>query len=333
MDFHSEIEVFLNMKTLLIIFIVWILSFGFASCSAINATTNAIGGSISSLFKSPRKISDKIREPYRPDARLSVLWVGHATTLIQIDDKMILTDPVFTTTVGQFSKRLVEPGINHEDLPDLDAVIISHMHIEHLSPASLDMFESKIQNLIIPQGGLVYIPNYDFVTNELSTWQTWENDGLKITAVPVSHNGWRYGIDGAWMETSYTGYVIEYNDIIVYFGGDTGYDSTYFHETGQRFPGIDLALLPIAPIHPREYSWKRHTDPKAAIKIMHELGAKQFMPMHYDTFPESLDTLGEASTTLRIEMEKQNLTSSHVVILDIGEQKVFIYRKEEKIKL
>lgn len=321
------------MKTLLIIFVLWILSFGFTSCSAIKATTNAIGGSISSLFKSPRTIPDKITDPYREDARLSVLWIGHATTLIQIDDKMILTDPVFTTTVGQFSKRLVEPGIDPKDLPDLDAVIISHMHIEHLSPASLDMFETKIQNLFIPQGGLVYIPNYDFGINELHTWQTWENDGLKITAVPVSHNGWRYGLDGAWMETSYTGYVIEYNDIKVYFGGDTGYDSTYFHETRQRFPGIDLALLPIAPIHPREYSWKRHTDPRAAIQINRELGAKRLMPMHYDTFPESLDTLGEATATLRYEMERQNLNTDQIVILEIGEQNVFIYRKEEKTVL
>jgi L-ascorbate metabolism protein UlaG (beta-lactamase superfamily) len=321
------------MKKILILYFIFHFSFFIYSCSAIKATTNAIGGSISSLFKSPRKIPDRITDPYRPDARLSVLWVGHATTLIQIDDKMILTDPVFTTTVGQFSKRLVEPGIDPEDLPDLDAVIISHMHIEHLSPASLDMFETKIHNLLIPQGGLVYIPNYDFGINELQTWQTWENDGLKITAVPVSHNGWRYGIDGAWMKTSYTGYIIEYNDIKVYFGGDTGYDSTYFHETSKRFPGIDLALLPIAPIHPREYSWNRHTDPSAAIKISRELEADRLMPMHFDTFPESLDTLGEATATLRYEMEKNNLSSDQVVILDIGERKVFIYRKEEKADL
>jgi L-ascorbate metabolism protein UlaG (beta-lactamase superfamily) len=321
------------MKSIITVIFIFHFSLFMFSCSAIKATTNAVGGSISSLFKSPREIPDRITNPYREDARLSVLWVGHATTLIQIDDKMILTDPVFTTTVGQFSKRLVEPGISPENLPDLDAVLISHMHIEHLSPASLDMFESKIRNLRIPQGGLVYIPNYDFETNELQTWQSWEDDGLKITAVPVSHNGWRYGLDGAWMENSYTGYIIEYNEIKVYFGGDTGYDSTYFHETGRRFPGIDLALLPIAPIHPREYSWQRHTDPRAAIQIKHELGAKRFMPMHYDTFPESLDTLGEATATLRTEMEKQNLTSKQIVILDIGEQKVFIRRKEKKASM
>jgi L-ascorbate metabolism protein UlaG (beta-lactamase superfamily) len=130
------------------------------------------------------------------------------------------------------------------------------------------------------------------------------------------------------MKTSYTGYIIEYNDITIYFGGDTGYNPTYFIETGQRFPGIDLALLPIAPIHPREYSWERHTDPEAAIKISQELGAKRLLPIHYDTFPESLDTLGEATATLWVEMEKQNLTSDQVAILEIGEQRVFINRRE-----
>jgi L-ascorbate metabolism protein UlaG (beta-lactamase superfamily) len=131
------------------------------------------------------------------------------------------------------------------------------------------------------------------------------------------------------MKTSYTGYIIEYNDIKVYFGGDTGYNDTYFKETGNRFPGIDLALLPIAPIHPREYSKERHTDPESAIQIWRELGAKRLMPIHYDTFPESLDTLGEATATMKAEMENQNLTSDQVVILEIGEQKVIVYHKED----
>jgi L-ascorbate metabolism protein UlaG (beta-lactamase superfamily) len=131
------------------------------------------------------------------------------------------------------------------------------------------------------------------------------------------------------MKTSYTGYIIEYNDIMVYFGGDTGYNDSCFTDTGKRFPGIDLAILPIAPIHPREYSRERHIDPKTAIQISRELKAERFMPIHFDTFPESLDTLGEASATLRIEMESENLTTDQVVILDIGEQKIVIFRDEE----
>ena len=58
-----------------------------------------------------KSVPNKITDPSRPDARLAVLWVGHATVLIQMDDKFILTDPVFTSTVGQLSPRLVEQGI------------------------------------------------------------------------------------------------------------------------------------------------------------------------------------------------------------------------------
>ena len=311
-------------RALLFSFILYLISFVLLSCTAIHSTVNAIGSNLSSVFHSPHKIEDRITEPFLPEARLAVLWIGHASALIQIDDKMILTDPVFTTTVGQFSKRLTEPGIDHTHLPDLDAVLISHMHIDHLSPKSLEMIETKIRHLIIPRGGLVYIPNLEFSMLELATWQEWEQDGLKITATPVVHNGWRYGLDDGWMTSSYSGYIIEYNGITVYFSGDTAYDSTLFSLTADKFPAIDLALLPVAPIHPREYSQERHTDPLQAIQIMKDLGAERLIPIHYDTFPESLDTLGEAGAVLKTEMQKQNLSDDQVVIMYIGQQEILI---------
>lgn len=222
----------------------------FNSCAATKSTANTIGRSFSAIFKTPRELPDKITEPFRPDARLAVLWVGHATVLIQMDDKFILTDPLFTTTVGQLSKRLVEPGIDPDNLPEIDAVLISHLHIDHYSPASIGMFEEKIKQLLIPQGGFVYVPNFDIEMSEISTWHTWEKDGLRITAVPVIHNGWRYALDNAWMTTSFTGYMVEYRDLTVYIGGDTAYDSTLFKDTGKKFKHIDLAILPISQFIP-----------------------------------------------------------------------------------
>ncbi|NOX67329.1 MAG: MBL fold metallo-hydrolase [Chlorobi bacterium] len=298
----------------------------FNSCTAILSTSNSVGSSISALFSSPKKIENKITDPVRNDARLAVLWVGHATFLIQIDNKFILTDPVFTETTAFISKRLTEPGLDPENLPEIDVVLISHLHADHLSIGSLDMIESKVKELLVPQEGLVYIPNFDFESDELKTWHTWEKDGLKITAVPVLHNGMRYGIDAEWLDKSFTGYIIQYDGITVYFSGDTGYEqgTTIFKETGKRFPNIDLALLPISPIHPREYSKGRHTGPVDAIKIMDELNAKKMIPMHFDTFPESYDSLGEAESRMREAMKENNLTKDKIIILKIGEQKVII---------
>jgi N-acyl-phosphatidylethanolamine-hydrolysing phospholipase D len=293
------------------------------SCVAVKSTVSTVGRSFGDLFRSPLKIENTIENPAHPEAGLAVLWIGHATCLIQIDDKFILTDPNFTSTVGQFSKREVEPGIDPENLPGIDAVIISHMHIDHLSPGSLAMIEPKVRQLLVPQQGLVYIPNFDFAMQEVKMWQSWQKDGLKITAVPAIHNGWRYGIDIGWMEKSYTGYIIEYNGKKVYFAGDTAYDDTLFKEIGDKFAPINLSLIPVAPIHPREFSEARHTDPREAVKMTLDMNSDFMIPIHYDTYPESIDVPGEAVDSMHVAIDDLKISKNRVVILDIGAQHVF----------
>ena len=304
-------------------FLILLLNY---SCTAILSTSNSVGSSISALFSSSTKLENKITDPKVDDARLAILWIGHATMLIQIDDKFILTDPVFTETVAFLSKRLIEPGIDVENLPEIDVALISHLHPDHLSFGSLEMIEDKISELIVPEGGLLYIPNFDFESNDLQWWETTEINGIKITSAPILHNGMRYGLDYDWLPRAFTSYIIEYNGITVYFGGDTGYESTttIFKETAQRFPNIDVAILPIAPIHPREYSYIRHTDPHDALLVTKELKAKRMIPMHYDTFAEAYDTLGEAEQLMKQEMLKNNLTHEEVIVFNIGEQKIVI---------
>jgi L-ascorbate metabolism protein UlaG (beta-lactamase superfamily) len=266
----------------------------------------------------------RITQPARTDARLAVLWIGHATVLIQIDDKLILTDPFLVPTVGQFSRRVVDPGIDPANIPQLDAVVISHMHFDHMSLGSLELIEKKTPRLFVPQGGLVYVPNFAFDARELGTWKTFEQDGLRITAVPVNHVGWRYGIDSAWM-TSFTGYLFEYHGIRVYFGGDTAYDNRAFKEAGARFPNIDLALLPIAPIHPRTFMKRVHMDPPEALDAFRELGAKTMIPIHFDTLVNGFDDPGEARNALLAEAKKRGV-GEKVQLLAIGEQRVVIAR-------
>ncbi|MEO6418186.1 MAG: MBL fold metallo-hydrolase [Polyangiaceae bacterium] len=269
---------------------------------------------------------NKITQPVRPEARLAVLWVGHATVLIQIDDKFILTDPVFTNTVGQLSKRLVEPGIEPQNLPPIDAVIISHMHFDHFSFGSLDLVEKKVARILVPRGGLVYMPNYSFPATELSRWEHWESNGLQITAVPVKHNGMRYGLDGEWMETTFTGYVISYHGITVYFGGDTAYVQKNFVETAEHFPSIDLALMPIAPIEPRGFMKASHVDPKEAVQAFFDLKARRMVPIHFDTFINSTDQVGDATRVLGEVMRERNIGPDKISVLRIGEQRTIIAR-------
>jgi L-ascorbate metabolism protein UlaG (beta-lactamase superfamily) len=293
------------------------------------STSNTVGSSIAALFSSSRKIENRTKQFVTADSvRLSVLWVGHATMLIKIEDKYILTDPVFTKTVAFLSKRLVEPGIEPENIPLIDVVLISHLHADHLSLGSIEMIEKKINCLLVPEGGLVYIPFNEFKSDELKWWKTKSIEGIEITAVPALHNGMRYGLDYDWLPRAFTAYVIEYKGITIYFGGDTGYkkNTKIFKETRSKFPKIDLAILPISPIHPREYSSVRHSDAHDALIIAKELGAEKIIPMHYDTFAEAYDTLGEAESLMKNEMIKNGLSEKEVILLKIGEQRNIISR-------
>ena len=288
-------------------------------CRIMRASGKAAGA----LFSSPRKV-EKLKEPIDRNARLAVLWVGHATALVQIDDKVILTDPVFTSSVGQVSKRLVEPGLDPANLPPIDAVMISHLHFDHLSLGSLSMIEPKVRMLIMPRTGVTYLTDFDFPVLELRTWQAYEKDGLRITATPVLHLGFRYGLDGDWMNEGFTGYVIEYHGLKVYFGGDTAYDQKLFVDTGQRFPDLDVALLPIGPIEPRDFMRRVHVDPGEAIQAFFDLGAKRMVPVHYDTFVNSTDAPGDAIKALDAAKKKWDLGAREIVPLAIGERRVFV---------
>ena len=282
------------------------------------------GRNFAALASDPTPVKTRITNPVRPDARLAVLWIGHATTLVQMDDKFVMTDPVFTDTVGQLSKRLVEPGIDPDFLPTVDVTVISHMHFDHLSYGSLDLVEPKLKQLLVPQGGLIYVPNYRFETDEVATWHSWQSGDLKVTAVPVEHVGFRYGIDATWMTKSFSGWVFEYHGLTVYFGGDTAYVKENFTKTAERFPHIDVALLPIAPIHPRGFMKRTHVDPAEAVQAFLDLGAKVMIPVHFDTFVNSEDEPGEAKRVLEGVMKARDLGPDRVQILGIGEQRVVV---------
>ncbi|MEO7114044.1 MAG: MBL fold metallo-hydrolase [Polyangiaceae bacterium] len=295
----------------------------------LGATTPAcvVAKSMDALVSTPQSVPHKIQNPKRADARLAVLWIGHATTLIQIDDVFILTDPVFTKSVGGLSARLIEPGLDAANLPQVNVALISHLHFDHLSLDTLDMIQHKIDRLYVPKGGFAYLPDYSFESHELGWWKSVQlgdrPDSLKITAVPVQHNGMRYGIDIAWMKTSYTGYVIQYHGITVYYGGDTAFNAKDFSDTSDLFPSIDLAILPIGPIKPRSIMEAMHEDPPEALDAMALLHAKTMIPIHFDTFVNSVDEFGDAARLLDAQVKARHLEDK-VFRLEIGQQKVVI---------
>jgi N-acyl-phosphatidylethanolamine-hydrolysing phospholipase D len=303
-----------------VLFISFVVPFfGFLTgCSPLVSRFTA--RAIDQMSEPIRDVPHKVAEPLRSDVGLSILWVGHATVLIQIHDKIIITDPVFTKTVGMLAKRSVEPGIDPASITRLNIVLISHLHFDHFSYSSLDMLP-KQATLILPPGGAEYSPEFGFLdTREAKTWEAIEEDGLRITPVPVRHFGGRYGFDVLWSRARpYTGYVIEYKGTTVFFSGDTGYDPEFFKEVGRRFH-IDVALLPIAPVEPRDFMKRVHTDPAEALQAFEDLGAKIMIPIHHDTFFQGLESeIGYAKKLMQALIEERGL-QDRVKLLAVGEQ-------------
>ena len=292
----------------------------FTGCSPLVSRFTA--RAVDQLSEPIRPVTHKVATPLRSDVGLSILWVGHATVLIQIHDKVIITDPVFTKTVGLLAKRSVEPGVDPAAITRLNTILISHLHFDHFSYGSLDMLP-KQATLIVPPGGAEYTPEFGFAnTREAKTWEAIEEDSLKITPVPAQHFGGRYGFDVLWGPVHpFTGYVIEYKGVTIFFAGDTGYNPEIFKGIGQRFH-IDVALLPIAPIEPREFMKRVHTDPAEALQAFEDLGAKIMIPIHHDTFFQGLEPeVGYAKKLMQTLIEERGL-QDRVKLLAAGEQLV-----------
>ncbi len=251
-----------------------------------------------------------------------MLWVGHSTYLIQIGEKVFLTDPKFTNTAGMISKRRIEPGIKISSIERLDYILISHLHFDHLCYGSLSLLP-KSAVLLLPPGGIGYIPEFGFSDYcEMNLWSAYNADGLKITAVPARHFNGRYGFDVPFFEyDTFVGYIIEYEGKTVFFAGDTAYDDEIFKNIGSKF-SIDAALIPIAPIEPRNFMKHVHTDPYEALQVFEDCRAKIMIPVHHRTFVQGTDSsLTFAEDELKKLIHERQI-EDRVIILNIGERRI-----------
>jgi L-ascorbate metabolism protein UlaG (beta-lactamase superfamily) len=218
--------------------------------------------------------------------KIEFYWVGHATVLMRLYDKWIITDPNFSSRTGTVVKRLSEPGIDVASVKPVDAIVISHNHFDHLDAPSLKMLTGS-KHLFAPKSGFAYTPNgVAEVEHRVIEGYAHEDGELRITAVPVAHFGGRLLIDNLWDGDPYTGYVIEYKGITVFFAGDTGYHPEYFRSLRKRFK-IDIALIPVGPsggFTSGGIGNAVHVNPYGALQIYRDCGARYMIPIHHSTF-------------------------------------------------
>ncbi len=323
------------MNKKLFLYILFIVSLSGTSCNMLLVAVR----NVPTFFESPAEVKNKIKNPIDNNTRLSALWIGHATVLLQMDDKIIITDPFLTETVGEFGRRVVEPGIDVENIPACDIILISHSHFDHLSLGSLSILEEKQKSkklkttIVFPKGLENYLPDYDMDMVRMNNDNGYEKltigevkiiDGVQITTVVARHWGGRYGFDGYfWGDNAFTGYIIQYNGLTVYFAGDTGYDSIAFKKIGEMYD-IDLALIPIGPCADCDQcGTKNHVFPMDAVYLFKDVNPKWMVPIHYGTLHFAQADPMEPLYSLNKIIASEKL-SDRINVLKIGEQKVFI---------
>ncbi|MDQ0154723.1 MBL fold metallo-hydrolase [Robertmurraya andreesenii] len=262
----------------------------------------------------PQYPNKRIQELKENRSRTSYTWIGHSTFLIQLNGLNILTDPVWAKRMG-FQKRLTEPGIPLEELPEIDAVVISHGHYDHLDFRTLKKLKGNPQ-YFVPVGmkSLFAKKGYHNVI-EMSWWERAEYKGIHVHFVPAQHWTRRTLTD---MNTSHWGgWIFQTAGETFYFVGDTGYFSG-FKEIAERFT-IDMVFMPIGAYEPEWFMADSHISPEDSVKAFIELEAKQFVPMHYGAYRLADDTGPEALERLVQAWEKQELPKEQLQILLIGE--------------
>ena len=211
-----------------------------------------------------------------------LVWLGHSSVFIQISGKRFLIDPVFekpASPVPFYNKPFKGADIyTVKDMPEIDYLIITHDHWDHLDYETALEMKSKLKKVICGLGVGAHFERwgYDISSFIEMDWneEVELEESVKVSCLPARHFSGRSVKPN---QSLWVSYLLQISDFKIYIGGDSGYD-TFFAEIGERFGEIDLALLDNGQY---DKNWKHiHFMPEEAFQAAVDLRAKRLLPVH-----------------------------------------------------
>jgi len=247
-------------------------------------------------------------------------WFGHSTILFNIDGKIIITDPVFSKAASPapFINKAFEFEHDYhvEMLPDLDVVLISHDHYDHLDYRTIQQINLKTKKFIVPLGVDAHLLRWGISKDkiEIADWSdTIEFDSsLKFISAPARHFSGRGTRDRD--KTLWCSWVIQSGKQKVFFGGDSGYGK-HFKEIGEKHGHFDLTCIECGQYNE---NWSQiHTMPEESVQAHIDLNGKYFLPIHWSKFKLSVHPWTEPIERAKSEAKEKNVKIENITIGEI----------------
>jgi L-ascorbate metabolism protein UlaG (beta-lactamase superfamily) len=272
----------------------------------------------------PAWIEDPVQPPPAPASRdeIAVTFIGHATFLLQIGGVRVLLDPIWSARCSPVPfagpRRVRPPGQPLDALPGVDLLLVTHNHYDHMDLPTLRQVRRRWAPVTatgldnarhLRKAGIRH-------ALELDWWQTASLAGARVTYVPAQHFSARTLRDRN--RSLWGGFVIEAGRHTVYFAGDSGY-GPHFAAIAERFPALDLALLPIGAYEPRWFMRQQHVDPAEAVQAHLDLGPRRSLGMHFGTFQLTDEAIDAPLTELAAARAAAGLSRAAFDVLAFGE--------------
>jgi N-acyl-phosphatidylethanolamine-hydrolysing phospholipase D len=248
-----------------------------------------------------------------------VTWLGHASFLLQGCGRSLLVDPMLSEHCGPIPlpslKRKAPPPCGPCDLPEIDAVLITHSHYDHLDLTTLRDLRGE-RRLLVAEGHAGWLQRKGFGNAEDVRWhETCDlGGGLRITATPAQHFTARSFHDHN--RAHWCGWLVDGGACRLWHAGDSGYCEA-FRAIGARYGPIDFGMIPIGAYQPRQLMRPMHMDPAEAARVFLDTRCRRAVGMHWGTFRLTDEPLGEpplllAAALQELDIDPASFTTGHI---------------------
>jgi len=247
-----------------------------------------------------------------------IVWFGHSSYLIRIENKNFLIDPVFSGSAAPVSFMVKAfPGSNEykaEDMPAIDYLILTHDHYDHLDFKTIQKLKAKVKHIYCSLGISSHLKHWG-IDPAIITEMDWydehkPDDSIKLIAAPARHFSGR-GLKRA--QTLWSSFILTTTNHTIYIGADSGYDN-HFKEIGNQYGPFDLAILESGQYNTM---WPLiHMMPEETVQAAVDLGAKTLLPVHWGKFVLAMHDWNEPVKRVVAKAKDLNL---NVATPQIGE--------------